>query len=111
MAGFEVCDLEEEGFEDLDVEAADVAGLEAEDVDFEDCEVEAAVADGFEVEDVSFEDFEVEAMVVDGFEAEDVGFEVAVLDDRLRCERDGASLKRPSGSAIVNSIWSSIKGG
>jgi hypothetical protein len=49
-------------------------------------------------------------MVVNGFEAEDVGFE-AVLDDRLRCERDGASVKRPSGSAIVNSIWSSIKGG
>lgn len=110
MAGFEVCDLEEEGFEDLDVEAADVEGFEAEDVDFEDFEVEAAVADVFEVEDVGFEDFEVEAMVVNGFEAEDVGFE-AVLDDRLRCERDGASVKRPSGSAIVNSIWSSIKGG
>ncbi len=101
MAGFEVCDLE----------AADVEGLEAEDVDFEDFEVEAAVADGFEVEDVGFEDFEVEATVVDRFEAEDVGFEVAVLDDRLRCERGGASVKRPSGSAIVNSIWSSIKGG
>jgi hypothetical protein len=50
-------------------------------------------------------------MVVNGFEAEAVGFEVAVLDDRLRCDRDGASVKRPSGSAIVNSIWSSIKGG
>jgi hypothetical protein len=103
--------LEEEGFEDLDVEAADVEGLEAEDVDFEGFEVEAAVADGFEVEDVGFEGFELEAMVVDGFEAEDVGFEVAVLDDRLRCERDEPSVKRPSGSAIVNSIWSSIKGG
>ncbi len=111
MAGFEVCDLETEGFEDLGVEAADVKGFEAEDVDFEDFEVEAAVVDGFEVEDVGFEDFEVEAMVVNGFEVEDVGFEVAVLDDRLRCERDGASGKRPSGSAIVNSIWSSIKGG
>ena len=111
MAGFEVCDLEEEGFEDLVVEVADIKGLEAEDVDFEDFEVEAAVVDDFEVEDLGFEDFEVEAMVVNGFEAEDVGFEVAVLDDRLRCERDGASVKRPSGSAIVNSIRSSIKGG
>ena len=111
MAGFEVCDLEEEGFEDLVVEVADVEGLVAEDVDFEDFEVEAAVVDGFKVEDVGFEDFEVEAMVVNVFEAEDVGFEVAVLDDRLRCERDGASVKRPSGSAIVNSIRSSIKGG
>ncbi len=95
----------------MDVEAADVEGFEAEDVDFEDFEVEAAVADGFEVEDVGFEDFELEAMVVNGFEAEAVGFEVAVLDDRLRCDLDGASVKRPSGSAIVNSIWSSIKGG
>ncbi len=111
MAGFEVCDLEEEGFEDLVVEVADVEGLEAEDVDFEDFEVEAAVVDDFEVVDVGLEDFEVEAKVVDGFEAEAVGFEVVVLDDRLRCERDEASLKRPSGSAIVNSIWSSIKGG
>ncbi len=110
MAGFEVCDLEEDGFEDLDVEAVDVEGFEAEDVDFEDFEVEVAVADVFEVEDVGFEDFEVEAMVVNGFEAEDVGFE-AVLVNRLRCEHDGASVKRPSGSAIVNSIWSSIKGG
>ncbi len=103
--------MEEECFEDLAVEAADVEGFEAEDLDFKVFEVEAAVADGFEVEDVGFEDFEVEAMVVNGFEAEDAGFEVAVLDDRLRCERDGASVKWPSGSAIVNSIWSSIKGG
>jgi hypothetical protein len=80
-------------------------------MDFEDFEVEAAVVEGFEVEDVGFEDFEVEATDFGGFDAEDVGFEVAVLDDRLRCERDGASVKRPSGSAIVNSIWSSIKGG
>ncbi len=111
MAGFEVCDLEEEGFEDLDMEAAGVVGFEAEDVDFEDFEVEAAVVEGFEVEDVGFKDFEVEATVVDGFEAEDVVFEVAVLEDRLRCELDGASVKRRSGSVIVNSIWSSIKGG
>ncbi len=95
----------------MDVEVADVEGFEAEDVDFEELEVEAAVVNGFEVEGVDFEDFEVEAMVVNGFEAEDVGFEVAFVDDRLRCERDGASVKRPSGSAIVNSIWSSIKGG
>ncbi len=74
-------------------------------------DVEAADVEGFEVEDVDFEDFEVEAAVADGFEVEDVGFEDAVLDDRLRYERDGASVKRPSGSAIVNSIWSSIKGG
>jgi hypothetical protein len=111
LAGFEVCDLEEEGFEDLELEAADIEGFEAEGVDFEDLEVEAAVVEGFKVIDVGFEDFEVEATVVDGFEAEDVGFEVAVLDDRLRCKRDVASVKRPSGSAIVNSIWSSIKGG
>jgi hypothetical protein len=91
LASFEVCDLEEEGFEEFEVEAADVEGFEAEDVDFE--------------------DFEVEATDVDGFEAEDVGFEVVFLDDRLWCERDGASVKRPSGLAIVNSIWSSIKGG
>ncbi len=95
----------------MDVEAADVEGFEAEDVDFEDFEIEAAVVDGFEAVDVGLEDFDVEAMVVDGFEAEAVGFEVVDLEDRLRCERDGASLKRPSGSAIVNSIWSSIKGG
>ncbi len=74
-------------------------------------DVEAADVEGVEAEDVDFEDEDVEAMVVNGFEAEDVGFGVEVLDDRLRCERDGASLKRPSGSAIVNSIWSSIKGG
>jgi hypothetical protein len=111
LAGFEVCDVEEEGFEDFELEAADVEGFEAEGVDFDDLEVEAAVAEGFEVVDVGLEDFEVEAKVVDGFEAEAVGFEVVVLDDRLRCERDGASLKRPSGSAIVNSMWSSIKGG
>ena len=78
---------------------------------FEVCDVEGEDVEGFEAEDVDFEDFEVEAAVVDGFEAEDVGFEVAVLDDRLRWGRDGASVKRPSGSAIVNSIWSSIKGG
>jgi hypothetical protein len=91
LAGFEVCDLEEEGSEDFEVKAADVVG--------------------FEAEDVGFEDFEVEAADVKGFEAEDVGFEDAVFKDRLRCERDGASVKRPSGLAIVNSIWSSIKGG
>ncbi len=91
MAGFEVCDVEEEDFEDFELEAADV--------------------EGFEAVDVGLEDLEVEVAVVEGFEAEAVGFEVAVLDDRLWCERDGASLKRPSGSAIVNSIWSSIKGG
>ena len=83
--------MEEEGFEDFELEAADV--------------------EGFEAVDVGLEDLEVEVAVVEGFEAEAVGFEVAVLDDRLRCERDGASLKRPSGSVIVNSIWSSIKGG
>ena len=94
----------------MGVEAADVKGFEAEDVDFEDFEVEAAVVEGFEAVDVGLKDLEVEALVVDGFEAEDVGFEVAVLDNLLRCERDGASVKRPSGSAIVNSIWSSIKG-
>ncbi len=103
--------MEEEGFEDFELEAADVEGLEAEGVGFDDFEVEAAVVEGFEAVDVGLKDLEVEALVVDGFEAEAVGFEVAVLDDRLRCERDGASLKRPSGSAIVNSIWSSIKGG
>ncbi len=103
--------MEEEGFEDFELEAADVEGFEAEGVDFEDVELEAAVVEGFEAVDVDLEDFEVEAMVVDGFEAEAVGFEVAALDDRLRCEREGASLKRPSGSVIVNSIWSSRKGG
>jgi hypothetical protein len=103
--------MEEEGFEDFELEATDVEGFEAEGVDFDDFEVEAAGVQGFEAVDVGLEDFEVEAMVVDGFEAEAVGFKVVVLDDRLRCERDGASLKRPSGSAIVNSIWSSIKGG
>jgi hypothetical protein len=62
LLGFEVCDLDEEGFKDFEVEAADI----------------------------------------EGFEAVDVGLEVAVLEDRRRCDRDGA---------IVNSIWSSIKGG
>ncbi len=111
MAGFQVCDLEEEGFEDFEVESADVEGFGAEDVGFEDFEVEAADVIVFEAEDVGFKDFEVEAADVKGIEAEDVGFEVAVLEDRLRCEHDRASVKRPSGSVIVNSIWSSIKGG
>jgi hypothetical protein len=70
LAGFEVCDLEEEGFEDFEVDVADI----------------------------------------EGFEAMDVGFKDAVLEGRVRLERGGASSKRSSGLAIVNSIWSSIKG-
>jgi hypothetical protein len=62
---------------------------------------------GFE----GFKDFEVEGADVKGFEAVGVSFEDVVLEDRARCERDGGSSKRPSGSAIVYSMWSSIRRG
>jgi hypothetical protein len=70
LAGFEVCDLEKEGFKDYEVDIADI----------------------------------------EGFEAVDVSFEDAVLEDRVQLERGRATLKRSSGLAIFNSIWSPIKG-